>query len=108
MHALSTRGDLDAALREPAAVLLKHSTRCPISAAALDQVRQLQERRPGLPIYLVDVHEQRELSDAVAARFGAAHRSPQAFVLVRGVPVWQGSHYSIKARDLAEELMDVA
>ena len=104
MNALTTRDDLDAALREPAAVLLKHSTRCPISAAALEQIRQLQTRHPDVPVYLVDVNEQRDLSDEVAQRLGAPHNSPQAFVLAHGVPVWQASHYSIRAREIAEEL----
>ena len=107
MHALTTSDDLEAALRAPAAVLLKHSTRCPISAAALEEVTQLRARNPDVPVYLVDVHEQRDLSDEVAERLGVAHNSPQAFVLARGVPVWQASHYSIKARKLAEELAAV-
>lgn len=104
MHALTTRDELEAALREPAAVLLKHSTRCPISAAALEQITQLRAQHPGVPVYLVDVNEQRDLSDEVAERLGAAHNSPQAFVLARGVPVWQASHYSIIAPKLAQEL----
>ena len=108
LHALTTRDELEAALREPAAVLLKHSTRCPISAAALEQITQLRAQNPDVPVYLVDVNEQRDLSDEVAERLGAAHNSPQAFVLARGVPVWQASHYSIKARRLAEELAAVA
>ncbi len=95
MHSLTSTKDVDALRDEPAAVLLKHSTRCPISAAAFDQIAELGERRPDVPIYLVDVNQARGVSDYVAERFGAPHDSPQAFVLDHGAPVWTATHCSM-------------
>jgi len=106
MRSLTSTKDIDAVLDEPAAVLLKHSTRCPISAAALDQITDLEVRRPDVPIYLVDVHQARSVSDYVAERFGAPHDSPQAFVLDHGTLVWKATHYSITASDIERQLTE--
>ena len=84
MHSLSSRHEFDAVLREPAAVVFKHSTRCPISAAAYKQLAAVDGREPAAPVYLVDVHERRDPSDYIAERLGMPHDSPQAFVLARG------------------------
>ena len=79
---LTTKEALEAALerseQEPIA-LFKHSTRCPISAGAYQQVaRYLEEHSgEGLPFFLVKVVEARDVSNAVAEQLGVAHQSPQ-------------------------------
>jgi bacillithiol system protein YtxJ len=103
VQTLESEHDILGLLRAPAAVLLKHSTRCPISAAARGEVERFCVDRPGAVVCLVDVNAQRELSDAIAERFQVPHDSPQAFVLVAGVPIWVASHYEIKARELAKQ-----
>jgi bacillithiol system protein YtxJ len=73
-------------------LLFKHSTRCPISAAAADAVRSLET---SLPIYWVNVIEQRTISNGLASQLGVEHQSPQ-LILVRSskaVNVW--NHRSI-------------
>ena len=104
MQPLSSTQEFDAVLREPAAVVFKHSTRCPISAAAMEQMRELDGRHADAPIYVVDVNDRREVSDYIAERLGTPHDSPQAFVLARGAPVWRASHYSIRADDVVQAL----
>jgi bacillithiol system protein YtxJ len=103
VHTIDSEPDVAALLRAPAAVLLKHSTRCPISAAAREQVERFCAERPDAVVCLVDVNARRALSDAIAERCRVPHDSPQALVLVAGVPVWVASHYQIKARDLARQ-----
>jgi len=104
MQTLARSQDVDTLLQEPEAVLLKHSTRCPISAAAFQQITEFSERQPDVPVYVVDVNQARDLSDHIAERLDTPHDSPQAFLLVRGTPVWQATHYSITARDLEQQL----
>jgi bacillithiol system protein YtxJ len=82
-------------------LLFKHSTACPISASAAREVRTLET---DLPIYWVNVIEQRGLSNWVAEAYGVTHESPQ-LILIRGgaqKKVW--SHYAITARDVMPAL----
>lgn len=78
---------LDGALKADLAVLLKYSPTCPISAGALVEVQEFMRRRPGIPVFLVDVLSQRPLSQNIAASLGIRHESPQAIVLRRGAPL---------------------
>lgn len=87
--------ELARAFEEPWAVLFKHSTRCPVSTLAHREVAAFRRRHPEAAVYVVHVVEQRRLSDAVAARTGVRHESPQAFVLVNGGVVWTDSHEGV-------------
>jgi bacillithiol system protein YtxJ len=104
MQTLTTPADFDALLDAPLALVYKHSTRCPISAMALDEIELLEERRPDAPVYLVDVIDARALSRHVAERTGIVHHSPQAILLVGGRAVWAGSHFEVRAEVLARKL----
>jgi bacillithiol system protein YtxJ len=97
MHPLSDSADFDQLRDAPAALVYKHSTRCPISAMALDEVTEVAARRPDLPVGVVDVLQSRGVSRLVAEALGVAHQSPQAILLVRGEPVWAGSHFDLRA-----------
>ena len=101
---LNTESELDAALRAPAAVLLKHGASCPISAAAREELSSLAAERPDVPIYRVEVTGKRALSDAVADRLGVAHESPQAFVLRDGCVEWYAEHFDITRDAVAAHL----
>jgi bacillithiol system protein YtxJ len=84
-------------------LVLKHSTRCPISARANQAYLRFAETAT-VPCCRVLVLEQRDVSDAVAARLQLPHQSPQAFVLQDGTVVWQASHYAITEETLAAAL----
>ena len=101
---LTTEHDLDAALRAPAAVLLKHGASCPISAAAREEISALAGDRPELPIYRIEVTGRRALSDAAADRLGVAHESPQAFVLRDGRVAWYAEHFDITSDAVIAQL----
>lgn len=84
------------AMREkslPAACwVFKHSTSCPVSARAAGEVRAM---RTDMPIYWIDVREQRELSNWVAAHCGVPHESPQLILLKDGKVEATWSHFAI-------------
>lgn len=94
MRELRTRDDVDAALTG-SGVIYKHSTRCPVSFDAYDQVAQFGLAHPDVPVHIVDVVLQRDLSNHVAKVTGIVHQSPQAIVLHEGAVIWHGSHYAI-------------
>lgn len=62
--------------------VFKHSTRCPISSSAAHVVKVAQETLT-VPLYWINVIEQRELSNWLADTYGVEHHSPQ-LLLIRG------------------------
>ena len=104
MQTLASSSDLDAVLGADAALLFKNSMTCPISAAARREVEVLLSRRPQAPLYVLDVHDEPDLSADVARRTGVEHESPQMILLARGEPVWHASHYAIRATDVERAL----
>ncbi len=68
----------------------KHSTTCGISARAAQEVEMLESE---IPVYWVNVREQRELSSWVAEQYGVRHESPQLILLLDGKvqKVWNHS-----------------
>jgi bacillithiol system protein YtxJ len=99
-----TDEDLKAALEQPRAVLYKHSPRCGISLRTLREVEKFAEQVPDVPVYLIDVVADRDLSNAVADHLEIAHQSPQAILLEHGKPAWHASHFQISARRLEKEV----
>jgi len=76
-------------------LLLKHSTSCPISAAARRAYVQFADTMPEVACREVLVIEQRPLSRQIAEETGVAHQSPQVILFVNGQPVWHASHWNI-------------
>lgn len=104
MQTLETTADLDAALASPVAVLLKYSTTCPISANARRELQAFEARHPDQPVYGVDVHRARALSDEIADRLDVPHESPQTLVLRDGAVVSTTTHWDVSAADLEQTL----
>ena len=98
---------VEASKMEPALVL-KHSTACPISAAGYREVLRYEDERNGdtPPIYLVKVIEARPVSNAIAQDLGVAHQSPQFILMLNGKAYWDLSHYSIQASTIADAVAE--
>ncbi|HUQ30980.1 MAG TPA: bacillithiol system redox-active protein YtxJ [Pyrinomonadaceae bacterium] len=82
-------------------VLFKHSTTCPISAAAYKQMSKV-----GNEVSLVVVQRARDVSSEIASRTGIQHESPQAIVLRNGEAVWAASHFDITAGAVEEAVRE--
>ena len=104
LPALTGEADLERLLTLPDAVVYKHSSRCPFSSWAHDQVARFAAAHPNLPVVLVDVIIDRVLSLTIAERLGVPHESPQALVLRGGSVAWHGSHGAVRADTLARAL----
>jgi len=84
--------DYTAALQAPRVLLFKHSSRCPISAAAREEYDAFRQDSPDVPTLFVDVIEDRATARAIADLSGVRHESPQAILFEQGRAVWNASH----------------
>ncbi|OMP67433.1 bacillithiol system redox-active protein YtxJ [Domibacillus epiphyticus] len=82
--------------------LLKHSTTCPISAAAFDEyaafLNAAGTSQKG--VYLA-VQDSRELSNYIAEASKIRHESPQVIFFKDGKPEWNESHWKITKDNLS-------
>ena len=104
MFKIDTEADVAIALAQPLAVVYKHSPICPTSGIAYEEIRSLRRLHEDVPVYLVDVVHSRPLSRYISERVGVVHASPQAIILRAGVPAWHGSHFDLRADDMAQQL----
>ena len=91
-------------------LLFKHSRSCGISAEALDElIEHLNAARSNAsahhPRYaVVTVQTHRDVSNAVSARLGIRHETPQAIIVRRGKAVWSASHFRVNAASIQQAL----
>jgi len=86
-------------------IIFKHSTRCGISKMALKGF----EREYAIPsseikAYFLDLLNYREISTAIADKFGVYHESPQLLLIKDGQAVYHESHGGISAGALQSRL----
>ena len=84
-------------------VIFKHSTSCGISGM-VKRSFQNQSTHPekGITYYMLDLIRYRDISNAIANKYGIRHESPQVLVIREGEVVAHASHHSITAMDLNE------
>lgn len=87
-------------------LVFKHSTSCPVSAGAHEELMHYIEdsRASGVDFAVVHVIEERPVSNAIAEQLGVKHASPQAILVKDGKPVWDTSHWHITYDFLSEKL----
>jgi bacillithiol system protein YtxJ len=100
--ALRSVEDLDTLLVESTSrpvLLLKHSYSCGTSAQALDELLSHVDEREARDVRfaMVTVQTHRAVSNAVAARLGIRHETPQALLVRDGTVVWKASHFRVTA-----------
>jgi len=79
-------------------LLFKHSVTCGTSAEALDElIDHLNEDQLDARSAIVTVQSHRELSNAVSARLGVRHETPQALLIRNGRVIWSASHFRVTA-----------
>ena len=83
--------------------IFKHSSTCPVSTAAFDEVSAFTGTGD-LPVGLVVVQEARPVSNWLATRLAYVHQSPQLFLVNGGKVLWQASHWGITAQKMAAAL----
>jgi bacillithiol system protein YtxJ len=106
---LTSVEDWQQALRqseEKPLLVFKHSTQCPISAGAHEELLHYVSDAKDSPVdyALVRVIEERPVSNAIADALGVTHKSPQAILVQGGQAVWDESHWRITYSFLSEKL----
>ena len=86
LEALQQLEEVDKISQQSPVVIFKHSTRCSISATAIDRLERKWEvsNHPDVSAFYLDVIQHRELSQSVADRYGITHESPQMLVIQDG------------------------
>lgn len=107
MKPLNTLESLDACMSassERPLFIFKHSTACPISAAAYRDVAEYATAAgPEDPeVYLVKVIEERPVSNKIADVLGVVHKSPQVILVRDGKCAWTASHHGIRTERMRE------
>ena len=82
-------------------VVFKHSTRCSISAVALQRL-QKSEQPAEVDFYFLDLISNRNLSNKIAEVFKVQHESPQVLVIKDGQCVYNESHLGISMMDILD------
>lgn len=82
-------------------LIMKHSTRCPISSMAKSRLEMGWDLEDGqVEAYYLDLIRFREVSNFIASEFGVQHESPQALLIEAGKCTYNASHLNISAADL--------
>ncbi|SDL74836.1 bacillithiol system protein YtxJ [Catalinimonas alkaloidigena] len=87
---------------EKPVLIYKHSTRCPISAAALARLERAWNTAEMASVepYFLDLISYRVVSNAVEEQLGIRHESPQALLVHQGKVVYHESHLGISYEEL--------
>jgi bacillithiol system protein YtxJ len=85
-------------------LLFKHSTRCSISASALNRLERTwnQEEMTHLKPYFLDLIQYRNISNQIAQDFGVEHQSPQVIIISEGKAIYDNSHMGIDYTEIKE------
>lgn len=102
---LTTEAEWEEALRasgDKPVLVLKHSTRCPVSTAAIEEYEAYLADRPaeGVDYVLVKVIEARPVSNKIAEDLGVKHESPQMILVKDGAKYWATSHWSVTKKHM--------
>lgn len=105
-HIISDERMLDEIIEESEKVpvlIFKHSTRCGISRAVLKIFeRNYKLNEDQLKLYFLDLLQYRDISNRIAGRFGVQHESPQILIIKGGKSIYDTSHHSIDADEVAK------
>ena len=89
--------------QEEPVILYKHSSTCPLSAAARSEMVHFVQDED-VPVYEVVVQEARPASNRIAEELGIRHETPQVIILERGRPLFDASHRDITAQTVRQAL----
>ena len=88
-------------------VIFKHSTRCSISASALNRLERnwIENEMEGIKPYYLDLISYRPISAKIEAEFSVHHESPQVLIIKNGKCIYHASHIEINYNDIKRNLI---
>lgn len=78
-------------------IIFKHSTRCSLSSLALNRLNDIAN---STDLFVVNVIEDRSISNELVKRTGVMHQSPQLLVIYKESCIYSASHLQISGKDL--------
>ena len=81
-------------------LFFKHSTRCNISAMALNGFESQWEEDDKCKLYFIDLIAHRDVSNALSELTGVEHQSPQVILVKNKEAIYTASHNGISAREI--------
>lgn len=86
-------------------ILFKHSTRCPVSEHAWQEVQDyIRESPDEVLVVMIKVIESRPVCSQVTEDLGVKHESPQALLLCNRKVLWHASHQSVTQNKINKAL----
>jgi bacillithiol system protein YtxJ len=82
-------------------VIFKHSTRCSISAVALQRLQKVNQPSD-IDFYFLDLIAHRSLSNRIVDMFKVHHESPQVLVIKDGECIYEESHLGISMDEIVD------
>ena len=86
---------------EEPVLLFKHSSACPVSGSAKEEMHTLAGNED-VPVYKLVVQESRALSDEIADTLDVRHETPQVILLDQKEAVFDTSHFDVTADTIQE------
>lgn len=96
--------EIDRLSEQSAVLIFKHSTRCVISSMAYSRMKGGEQSQSlgSTPVFYLDLLKFRNLSGAIADKYGVEHQSPQILVIENKKCVYDTSHNGIRIPALEE------
>ena len=85
-------------------LIFKHSTRCIISKMALKQFEKEYDFADQMDLYLLDLLQNRDISNQIATNYDIQHQSPQLILIQNSKAIYNASHENIEASTLKNYL----
>ncbi|MCG8576598.1 MAG: bacillithiol system redox-active protein YtxJ [Flavobacteriales bacterium] len=105
LNEVSQLDEIEKRSNEQPVIIFKHSTRCSISAMALNRVETNWQINPEeADVYFLDLLAYRPISNEIESKFGVEHQSPQVLVIKDGQCTYSASHNQIDPRTLKKQL----
>lgn len=86
--------------QDSSGLFFKHSTRCNISAMALNSFESQWEENEKCKLYFIDLIAHRDVSNALSDLSGVEHQSPQVILIKNKEAIYTASHNGITARGI--------
>lgn len=84
--------------------LFKHSTSCPISSRALNEITQFSNEEKSDNFFGVKVIENRSVSNFIEDYFSVRHETPQLICIKNGKVSFHISHFAISKESIQNQL----
>lgn len=97
--------DAIAASHDRPVAVFKHSTRCGISAFALNNLNaEWDSDDDGIDFWYLDLLSYRPISNLIAETSGVWHQSPQLILFIDGKAVYNASHSAISMESVRKKV----